>query len=130
MIDVNKKVEDWLREEYHMVNYKVVQAAKPAVYRDMVEGMKEVARSLIHGVNESPEGYQILCFIPGGGYYDGLGFEVIYAGEDWESYFKTKNVKAWIKLVDLKDLLKLLSLPKELNDGENKDNNDREWVFR
>lgn len=62
MIDVNRKVEDWLREEYHMANYRVVQAAKPAVYRDMVEGMKEVARSLIHGVDESPEGYQILCF--------------------------------------------------------------------
>ena len=123
MINVEKAVEDWLRKEYGMSNERVLRAAKPAVYRDMVEGMKEVARSLIHSVDESPEDYRILCFIPGGGYYDGLGFEIIYAGQDWESYFKTKNVKAWIKLVDLKDLLKLLSLPKELSDGEDKSDN-------
>lgn len=123
MINVEKAVEDWLRKEYGMSNERVLRAAKPAVYRDMVEGMRIVARHLVRDTTESPEGYQILCFTTNTGYIDDIGIAVIYAGEDWESYFKRCGVKAWIKLIDLKDLLKLLSLPKELSDGEDKSDN-------
>lgn len=130
MINVEKAVEDWLRKEYRRSNKQVLKAAKPAVYRDMVEGMRVVARHLIKDATESPEGKHIICFKEDPGFIDNIGYSTVYAGEDWESYFKNNKVKFWVRIVDLKDLLKLLSLPKELSNGEDKDNNDREWIFR
>lgn len=123
MIDVDKIVEDWLRKEYGMSNEKVLKAAKPAVYRDMVEGMRVVARHLIKDATESPEGKHIICFREDPSFIDNVGYSTVYAGEDWESYFKNNKVKFWVRIVDLKDLLKLLSLPKELSDGEDKSDN-------
>lgn len=123
MIEVEKVVEDWLRKEYGMSNKRVLMAAKPAVYRDFVEGMKTVARYLMKDATESPEGKHVICFKEDFGFVDNIGYSTIYAGEDWESYFKNNKVKFWVCIVDLKDLLKLLSLPKELSDGEDESDN-------
>lgn len=125
MIDVDKIVEDWLHKEYGMSNKQLLKAAKPAVYRDMVEGMRVVARHLIKDATESPEGKHIICFREDPNFIYNVGYSTVYAGGDWESYFKNNKVKFWVCIVDLKDLLKLLSLPKELSDGEDKSDNGR-----
>lgn len=120
MIDVEKAVEDWLLKEYGSSNKQLLKAAKPDVYRDMVEGMRVVARHLIKDETESPEGKHIICFREDPSFMDNIGYSIVYAGEDWESYFKNNKVKFWVRIVDLIDLLKLLSLPKELSNGEDK----------
>lgn len=126
MIDVEKAVEDWLLKEYGSSNKQLLKAAKPAVYRDMVEGMRVVARHLIKDTTESPEGKHILCFREDPSFKDKIGYSIVYGGEDWEFYFKNNKVKFWVRIVDLIDLLKLLSLPKELSNGEDKSNNGGE----
>lgn len=126
MIDVDKVVEDWLRKEYGMSNERVLKAAKPAVYRDFLEGMKTLARYLIKDATESPEGKHIVCFKEDQGYIDNIGYSTVYAGEDWENYFKNNKVKYWVRLIDLKDLQKVLSLPKEIDGGEDDGSNGKE----
>lgn len=123
MIDVEKAVEDWLLKEYGSSNKQLLKAAKPAVYRDMAEGMRVVARHLIKDTTESPEGKHIICFREDPSFKDKIGYSIVYGGEDWESYFKNNKVEFWVRIVDLIDLLKLLSLPKELSDGEDESNN-------
>lgn len=123
MIDVEKAVEDWLSKEYGSSNKQLLKAAKPAVYRDMVEGMRVVARHLIKDTTESPEGKHIICFREDSSFMDNIGYSIVYAGEYWESYFKNNKVKFWVRIVDLIDLLKLLSLPKELSNGKDESNN-------
>lgn len=126
MINVGKAVEDWLLKEYGSSNKQLLKAAKPAVYRDMVEGMRVVARYLIKDATESPEGKHILCFREDPNLIDNIGCSTVYAGEDWEFFFKNNKVKFWVRIVDLIDLLKLLSLPKELSNGEDKSDNGGE----
>lgn len=126
MINVEKAVEDWLSKEYGNSSKQLLKAAKPAVYRDMVEGMRVVARHLIKDTTESPEGKHIICFREDSSFKDKIGYSIVYAGEYWESYFKNNKVKFWVRIVDLIDLLKLLSLPKELSDGKDKSDNGGE----
>lgn len=85
--------------------------------------VRVVSRHLIKDATESPEGKHIICFREDPNLIDNIGYSIVYAGEDWESFFKNNKVKFWVRIVDLIDLLKLLSLPKELSNGEDKSNN-------
>lgn len=88
--------------------------------------VRVVARYLIKDTTESPEGKHILCFREDPNLIDNIGCSTVYAGEDWDFFFKNNKVKFWVRIVDLVDLLKLLSLPKELSNGEDKSDNGGE----
>lgn len=73
---MEKAVEDWLLKEYGSSNKQLLKAAKPAVYRDVVEGMRVVAEYLIKGSTESPEGKHIICFRENPGFIYVLSLQV------------------------------------------------------